>query len=105
MIKGEEFWNKKVPTFPPQYVIDREHIAVITETEKYTKISTFLLNAEIRQNIEREEVKNIRTNDGKEGVKSKPKKAPFKIVLATDTGCISLIFGVSNKTVIAFLHF
>ena len=31
------------------------------------EISNFLLNAEIRQNIEREEVKNIKTNDGKEG--------------------------------------
>ena len=43
------------------------------------EISSFLLNAEVRQNIEREEVKNIRTNDGKEGVKSKPKKADKKI--------------------------
>ncbi len=43
------------------------------------EISNYLLNAEIRQNIEREEIKNIRTNDGKEGVKSKPKKAEKKI--------------------------
>ena len=43
------------------------------------EISSFLLNAEVRQNIEREEVKNIRTNDGKEGVKSKPKKVEKKI--------------------------
>ena len=43
------------------------------------EISNYLLNAEIRQNIEREEVKNIRTNDGKEGVKSKPKKAEKKV--------------------------
>ena len=43
------------------------------------EISQFLLNAEVRQNIEREEVKNIRTNDGKEGVKSKPKKADKKV--------------------------
>ena len=43
------------------------------------EISSFLLNAEVRQNIEREEVKNIRTNDGKEGVKSKPKKADKKL--------------------------
>ena len=43
------------------------------------EISQFLLNAEVRQNIEREEVKNIRTNDGKEGVKSKPKTAEKKI--------------------------
>ena len=43
------------------------------------EISSFLLNAEVRQNIEREEIKNIRTNDGKEGVKSKPKKVEKKI--------------------------
>ena len=35
------------------------------------EISNFLLNAEVRQNIERKEVaKNIKTNDGKEDVKS-----------------------------------
>ena len=43
------------------------------------EISNFLLNAEVRQNIEREEIKNIRTNDGKEGVKQAPKKAAKKI--------------------------
>ncbi len=43
------------------------------------EISSFLLNAEVRQNIEREEVKNMRTNDSSEGVKSKPKKAAKKI--------------------------
>ncbi len=43
------------------------------------EISRFLLNAEIRQNIEREEVKNVHLNDGKEQVKSKPKKAEKKI--------------------------
>ncbi len=43
------------------------------------EISNFLLNAEVRQNIEREEVKNIKTNDSKEGVKSKPKKADKKV--------------------------
>ena len=43
------------------------------------EISTYLLNAEVRQNIEREEVKNIKTNDGKEGVKSKPKKSENKV--------------------------
>ena len=37
------------------------------------EISNYLLNAEIRQNIERQEVKNIKTNDGKEGIKNKPK--------------------------------
>ena len=43
------------------------------------EISSFLLNAEVRQNIEREEVKNMRTNDSGEAVKSKPKKADKKI--------------------------
>ena len=43
------------------------------------EISRFLLNAEIRQNIEREEVKNIHLSDGKETVKSKPKKSEKKI--------------------------
>ena len=43
------------------------------------EISNYLLNAEVRQNIEREEVKNIKTNDGKEGVKNTPKKAKEKI--------------------------
>ncbi len=43
------------------------------------EISSYLLNAEVRQNTQREEVKNIRTNDGKEGVKSKPKKTDKKI--------------------------
>jgi preprotein translocase subunit SecA len=43
------------------------------------EISRFLLNAEIRQNIEREEVKNIHLSDGKETIKSKPKKSEKKI--------------------------
>ena len=43
------------------------------------EISNFLLNAEVRQNIEREEVKNIKTNDGKEGAKSKPKRVDKKV--------------------------
>ena len=43
------------------------------------EISRFLLNAEIRQNTEREEIKNIRTNDGKETVKKKPKKVDDKV--------------------------
>ena len=38
------------------------------------EISSFLLNAEVRQNTEREEIKNIRTNDGKETLKKTPKK-------------------------------
>ena len=43
------------------------------------EISNYLLNAEIRQNIEREEVKNIRTNSSEEGTKSQPKKVAKKI--------------------------
>jgi len=43
------------------------------------EISNYLLKAEIRQNIERHEIKNIKTNDGKEHVKSKPKKTQEKI--------------------------
>ena len=44
-----------------------------------SEISTYLLNAVVRQNIEREEVKNMKTNDGKEGEKRTPKKASEKI--------------------------
>ena len=44
------------------------------------EISRFLLNAEVRQNTEREEVaKNIKTNDGKETVKKQPKKSQDKV--------------------------
>lgn len=43
------------------------------------EITTFLLKAEIRQNLQREEHKNIKTNDGKEGVKNSPKKSSPKI--------------------------
>ena len=44
------------------------------------EISSFLLNAEVRQNTEREEVaKNIKTNDGKETVKKQPKKSQDKV--------------------------
>jgi preprotein translocase subunit SecA len=43
------------------------------------EISNYLLNAIITQNIEREEVKNIKTNSSEEGTKSKPKKAEKKI--------------------------
>jgi preprotein translocase subunit SecA len=39
-----------------------------------SKISIYLLKAEVRQNTEREEIKNIRTNDGKETLKKTPKK-------------------------------
>ena len=43
------------------------------------EVTTFLLKAEIRQNLERVEHKNIHTNDGKEKAKSTPKKASPKI--------------------------
>ena len=43
------------------------------------EVSRFLLNAEIRQNIERQEVKNIKTNDAKEAVKSKPRAVKDKV--------------------------
>ena len=43
------------------------------------EISTFLLNAEVRQNLEREEVKNIQTNDGDKASKKQPKKSEKKI--------------------------
>ena len=43
------------------------------------EISNLLLNAEVRQNIEREEVKNIHLSDGKETVKATPKKAAPKV--------------------------
>lgn len=43
------------------------------------EISSYLLNAEVRQNTEREEVKNIKMNDGKETIKSKPKKVEKKV--------------------------
>jgi preprotein translocase subunit SecA len=43
------------------------------------EVTTFLLKAEIRQNLERVEHKNIHTNDGKEKAKNAPKKASPKI--------------------------
>ena len=43
------------------------------------EISTFLLNAEVRQNLEREEVKNIQTNDGDKASKKQPKKSEKKV--------------------------
>ena len=43
------------------------------------EISTFLLNAEVRQNLEREEVKNIQTNDGDKSSKKQPKKSEKKV--------------------------
>ena len=45
---------------------------MLKETNK--EITTYLLKAEVRQNLERVENKNIRTNDSKEKVKSKPIK-------------------------------
>ena len=45
---------------------------MLKETNK--EITTYLLKAEVRQNLERVENKNIRTNDSKETVKSKPIK-------------------------------
>ena len=43
------------------------------------EISQFLLNAEVRQNTQREEVKNIRASHGKEESKRTPKKAAVKV--------------------------
>ncbi len=43
------------------------------------EVTTFLLKAEVRQNLERVEHKNIHTNDGKEKAKNAPKKASPKI--------------------------
>ena len=50
---------------------------MLKETNR--EITTYLLKAEIRQNLEREEQKNIRTNDSSEGVKKTPKKVEKKI--------------------------
>ncbi len=43
------------------------------------EITTLLLKAEIRQNIERKEHKNLKTNDSKETTKKAPKKAEQKV--------------------------
>ncbi len=43
------------------------------------EITQFLLKAEIRQNLERVENRNIKTNDGKESIKSTPKKVASKV--------------------------
>ncbi len=51
--------------------------SMLKDTNK--EVTTFLLKAEVRQNLEREENKNIRTNDSKEGVKKQPIKAGKKI--------------------------
>ena len=50
---------------------------MLKETSK--EVTTYLLKAEVRQNLERQENKNIRTNDSSEGVKKTPKKAESKI--------------------------
>ncbi len=43
------------------------------------EISQYLLNAEVRQNTQREEIKNIHASHGKEEIKNKPRKAAVKI--------------------------
>ena len=43
------------------------------------EVTEFLLKAEVRQNLERKEQKNIQTNDGKSDVKRTPRKAEKKI--------------------------
>ena len=43
------------------------------------EITTFLLKAEVRQNLERHENKNIKTNDTKEEMKKTPKRVSKKI--------------------------
>ena len=43
------------------------------------EISQYLLNAEVRQNTQREEIKNIHASHGKEEIKNKPRKAAVKV--------------------------
>ena len=43
------------------------------------EISQYLLNAEVRQNTQREEIKNIHASHGKEEIKNKPRKAALKV--------------------------
>ncbi len=50
---------------------------MLKDTNK--EVTTFLLKAEVRQNLEREENKNIHTNDSKESAKRQPRKAEKKI--------------------------
>ena len=50
---------------------------MLKETNK--EITTYLLKAEVRQNLERHENKNIKTNDSSEGTKKTPKKVENKI--------------------------
>ena len=51
--------------------------SMLRDTNK--EVTTFLLKAEVRQNLEREEVKNVKTNDSKEGSKKVPKKSESKV--------------------------
>ena len=51
--------------------------SMLRDTNK--EITTFLLKAEARQNLERKEVKNVKTNDSQDEVKKTPKKAKPKI--------------------------
>lgn len=50
--------------------------SMLRDTNK--EITTFLLKAEVRQNLERVENKNIKTNDSKESIKKTPKKSQEK---------------------------
>ena len=50
---------------------------MLRDTNK--EVTTFLLKAEVRKNLEREEVKNVKTNDSKEGSKKVPKKSESKV--------------------------
>ena len=50
---------------------------MLKETNR--EITTYLLKAEVRQNLERHENKNIKTNDSSEGTKKTPKKVENKI--------------------------
>ncbi len=50
--------------------------SMLRDTNK--EITTYLLKAEVRQNLERVENKNVKTNDSKESSKKTPKKAQLK---------------------------
>ena len=50
---------------------------MLKETNR--EITTYLLKAEVRQNLERHENKNIKTNDSSESTKKTPKKVENKI--------------------------
>ena len=51
--------------------------SMLRDTNK--EVTTFLLKAEVIQNLEREEVKNVRTNDSKESSKKSPKIVENKV--------------------------